>query len=270
MAVSFIAAGALAANATTTTLPVVAPSCNVDDILIMAIYLDTDQVLTYPADWTQFLDGNGTTNFECVAWKRAVAGDSGATFNVTKPVDDNSLFAGVIYAFRGVAVNGSPIDSSTIQPNNTAATTIAYPTLDPVVASHVVAVGVHQNLTTWNAIGGTNPNLELRSDLETPVGADCSIVMCSGDSDGAATGTRSQTQNGTSVSSPSVAAVFALIPGPTASDDVMVRLGSLDSITGSGLVTTLFTTAAPPTVVSGGSYYHRRRLDDWTTNLEDV
>lgn len=58
--------------------------------------------------------------------------------------------------------------------------------------------------------------------------------------------------------------------GGVPSDDVLIRLGSLDAITGSGLVTTLFTPSAPPAVVSGGSYYHRRRLDDWTTNLDEV
>src|SRR5574339_654575 len=138
MAVTYITASTIAANNTTTTLSMTMPTVQDNDIAIGFIYADSDQVHTFPANWTKFVEQSGTTARDTVAWKRVTASESGGTVDVTKPTDDNVLFCGVIYIFRGCTTSGSPIDSSTSQANNTAATTIAYPTLDPTAACHVV------------------------------------------------------------------------------------------------------------------------------------
>lgn len=59
-------------------------------------------------------------------------------------------------------------------------------------------------------------------------------------------------------------------PTAQASDDILIRLGSLTVTTGSGLVTTLFTTTGGAAPVGGGGYYLRRRRLDDMTSFDDV
>ena len=54
-----------------------------------------------------------------------------------------------------------------------------------------------------------------------------------------------------------------------ASDDALVRFGSMDYADGSGLVTADFTGGAAATIYDGGYYLRRRRLDDLTA-FEEV
>src|ERR1044071_9803713 len=108
MAVTFVAAGALATNATTVTLTVVAPTLQANDIMIACLINKAlGNVISAPdGTWTQISqdDNDCTTAADdhryAVYWKRAASGDSGATFNFTKASDDNNLFAGVIGAWR--------------------------------------------------------------------------------------------------------------------------------------------------------------------------
>jgi len=203
MAVGFRIAGALAANATTTTLAVVAPTTGVvaDDVFICAIQQNANQVVSPPANWTLILELNNTANQRCgLWWHRVVAGDAGATFNFTKPVDDNLLFCGVIACFSGCKNSGDPTTGAGTPTTsaNASSDTVTYATFDPAIACHVVAVGFYNNdLTTAGSISGTDPTLTNRWDLETSTGNDGSIFGYSGDSTGAATGARSHSTTST-------------------------------------------------------------------------
>ena len=194
-AVTFVVSGALAANATTTTLNIVAPTLNVDDIMIASILNKDNQVVTAPANWTKFVQVNNTTAQRLtLAWKRAIAGDSGATFSFTKPTDNNTLFCGNISVWRGAITSGDPTTGAGTPTTsaNASSDTVSYASFDPLIACHAVAVGVYNDdLTTAGTISGSDPSLVNRWDLETATGSDGSVFGYGGDSTGAATGARS-------------------------------------------------------------------------------
>ena len=189
--------GALAANATTVTLAVVAPTTGViaDDIFLAFIGQKANQVITAPVNWTKFVEVNNTAaQRSTIAWKRVVAGDAGATFNFTKPVDDNLLFYGFIACFSGCLVSATPIDAATPTTSaNVSSDTVTYATFDPIeTAAHVIAAGFYNEYnTTAGAIAGTNPTFTNRADLESGTGSDGSVFVYDGPSSGAATGARS-------------------------------------------------------------------------------
>jgi hypothetical protein len=209
--VTFRAAGALASNALTTTLNVVAPSGLVtNDILVIAVLGKDNQVLTFPsaeADgisaWTKFVEINNTTaQRQTLAWARVTDGVNASenTIAVTKPTDNNLLFCGVCSAWEGAVTTGDPTTGAGTPTTsaNASSDTVTYATFDPLIASHVVAVGVYNNdLTTAGAISGTDPTFVNRWDLETGTGTDGSIFGYSGDSTGAATGARSHSTTST-------------------------------------------------------------------------
>jgi len=205
MSVTYVGAGALAASATNASLPISAPACNADDILVCALFLKASApecVGQEPAGWAPVdaaSHSNGTNRI-CLFWKRAVGGDSGASFTFGKDTDDNLLFAGIISAWRGATATGNPFDSSGTPSysDNASSDTVTYATLDPAAKCHVLAFGFYNNdLTTAGTISGTNPAYTNRFDVETGTGTDCSIFCYSGDSDGAATGARSHSTTST-------------------------------------------------------------------------
>jgi len=220
MAVSFWTVGALVGNATTTTLNIVAPSLAADDIMIAAVHSNDNQVVSAPdGSWTLMVDQINTANQRVrLWWKRAVAGDSGATFAFTKPTDNNLLFCGVISAWTGCITSGSPLDatSPTVTPWNVAADAVTYNSFDPTeTTAYVVAIGLYnENQTTAGTIAGTDPTLTNRWDLETPAGADASIFGYSGSSSGAATGQRTQATSSV-VDAISVGVLFGLVAAIT-------------------------------------------------------
>src|SRR3990167_1004684 len=211
MAIAFRVAGALAANATTTTLNIVAPSGLVtDDILIAAVLNKDNQVVTFPSSeidgisaWTKFVESNnGTAQRVTTAWARVTNGAnaSGNTVAVTKPTDNNTLFCGVGTAWRGGVVSGDPTtDAGTPTTSaNGSSDTVTYADFDPAIACHVVAVGVYNlDATTAGSISGTDPTFVNRWDRETAAGSNGSIFGYSGDSTGAATGARSHSTTST-------------------------------------------------------------------------
>lgn len=203
MAVAFQLAGALAANATTAALAVTGPVCAVDDILIYAGMGKNNQVVSAPdGSWTSFIGVNNTANQRAtVMWKRAVAADiGGISYAFTKPVDDNLLNIGVISAWRGCCLTGSPIDTATPTTSaNALADAVTYATFDPAeTVAFVVAIGFYnEDLTTAGAIGGTDPTFANNWDLESATGTDGSCFGYSGPSSGAATGARSHTTTST-------------------------------------------------------------------------
>jgi hypothetical protein len=219
MAAAWRINGAIIGNATTTTLAVVAPTTGViaDDIFICGVLGKDNQVITAPANWTKFVEVNNTANQRAtLAWKRVVGGDPGATFNFTKPTDNNLLFCGFIACFSGCLIAATPIDASTPTTSaNASSDTVTYATFDPAeTAAHVVAWGFYNNdLTTAGAIAGTDPTFTNRADLEVPTGTDGSQFMYDGSSSGAATGARSHSTTST-VDDINIGVLFGLIAEP--------------------------------------------------------
>lgn len=201
--VTFVAAGALAANATTAALACTGPACRVNDILIYAGMGKNNQVVGVPdGSWTKFVEVDNTTvQRVTLAWKRAVVGDiGGISYAFTKPVDDNLLNIGVISAWRGCRTNATPIDATTpTNSPNALSDTVTYATFTPTeLMAYVVAVGVYnEDLTTAGAIAGTDPAFVNRWDLESATGTDGSCFGYSGPSTGAATGARSHATTST-------------------------------------------------------------------------
>lgn len=201
--VSFVAAGALAANATTAAIACTGPACRVNDILIYAGMGKNNQVVSAPdGSWTKFVEINNTANQRItLAWKRAVVGDiGGISYAFTKPVDDNLLNVGVISAWRGCRINATPIDATTpTNSPNASSDTVTYATFNPTeFMAYVVAVGVYnEDLTTAGTISGTDPTLTSRWDLESGTGTDGSCFGYSGPSTGVATGARSHATTST-------------------------------------------------------------------------
>lgn len=198
MAVTFNTVGAIAVDSLNAFVDVVAPSCSVDDILICVLF-GKDNLTHSAPDGTWTVIGTQTNNTTGMTtshwWKRAVLGSSDATFRFTKSADNNVFFAGLISAWTGAVVSGSPIDTGTPTINSTAVAsdTVSYTDFDPVSTDlTIIASGIYNNdLTTAGTITGTNPTLDNRYDLETATGTDCSMFGFSGVSDGAATGNRS-------------------------------------------------------------------------------
>lgn len=205
MAVAFQAVGALAAvTAPTFPLTVVAPVLAVDDIMIAVLFdrnIDSPpsngfNPITPPVGWTLFAEGeNPSGPTFTIFWKRAVGGDSEASFIFTRTIAAD-LFCGVISAWRGCVTTGSPIDATAPSTSlNAISDSVSYASFDPTETNaFVVAVGMYnQDGTTAGAIAGTDPTFTNQWDLETAVGSDGSIFGYSGASSGVATGARSNT-----------------------------------------------------------------------------
>lgn len=215
MAVQYVTVGAIAITSTIVSLPITAPACNVDDILI-AVLIGKDNIDHQAPDgtWTEIgTQTHNTANMTTSHWWKRATG-SGGDFTFTKTTDNNIFFAGVISAWRGCIRLEDPIDAGTpTVSNNASSDTVTYATFDPVgTLVHVVASGIYGNdLTTLGAIAGTNPTLSPRYDIETSTGTDCSFFCASGDSDGAATGARSHSTTSTA-DEINQGWLFALIP----------------------------------------------------------
>jgi len=193
---SFVAAGALATNVVDVTLPLVAPACWRDDILIAQVINKALTVAISPpgATWTQLYqaDGDCTTAADdhraALYWKRASVADSGATFNFTK-ASGTVLFAGVISAWR-LCNPFSPLSRTAIasQVNAAASDNITFPAFDPAEAEvHAVFFGYYGNdLTAMGAAmsNDVNPDCTTRYDLESSAGNDCTLCCTSGNNDG--------------------------------------------------------------------------------------
>jgi hypothetical protein len=234
MSVDFQAIGSINVTSTITTLALVAPTVGNDDIMI-AVLIGKDNIDHQAPDatWTEI--GTQTNNTTAMTtshwWKRAVAADSGATFNFTKTTDNNIFFAGVITAWRGALKGETPIDTSTpTVSNNASSDTVTYATFTPTtpVSVVIIASGIYsEDNTTAGAIAGTNPTLTNRYDVETSTGADCSFFGFSGDSVGCeATGARSHTTTSTAdainqgwlfgiIEEPTGLLPFCIAPQPT-------------------------------------------------------
>lgn len=193
MAVTFVAAGALATDTTVGTVTITAPACNADDILIACIIHKAlgANISAPDGTWTNitFGDNDCTTAADdhsyTLFWKRAVG--SGGSFAFANDIDDNLLLAGVISAWRGCPTSGDPLDATAVGVQETvgAADNVTFPAFDPTnTDSHIVFIAFYGNdLTTFAAAmsSDVNPDCTTRFDLETSAGTDCTIACTSGD-----------------------------------------------------------------------------------------
>ena len=179
MAVRLWAAGSALAG-TATTLGLVAPTLNANDIMIAQIASeDNDAHLAPDADWTAINEvNNGTGLRSSIWWKRAAAADSGATFTFTSFAGTTGNF-GVIVAYRGCTVIGSPIGSST-NSTNASADNVTYATLTPLSnESAIVACGFYaDDATTAETVSGTTPVFDTTDvDVETATGSGVGLSL---------------------------------------------------------------------------------------------
>lgn len=225
MAGAFGRAGSLITNATTTTLALVGPSCSVGEVLVAFIYGNNVQVVTAPAGWASVHEVNNSTTMRASVYvKLAQTGDSGATFNFTKPVDDNLLFAGVIAAYTGVRGFNYLDATAAASSVNVSADNVTFPAFDPTSAAClVIAAAFYSNdLTTFGSITGTNPSLGSPNvDLETSAGNDCTIAVYSGTSDGAAITSGRTAASASTADGVNVGVLFALINDAPVTDTLV-------------------------------------------------
>lgn len=235
MAVDFRAAGSIAVNTTTTTLSVTAPSCQVGDILLCALINKSVTANTFsPPDgtWTEVIaqEVNDCTTAADdhqygLYWKRATA--SGGSFSFTKATDDNLLFAGVIAAYSGAKLNGSPIDATAPARTETAGASdnVSFPAFDPT-SENVGYIRV--------AYYGNDATTFAGSDVkvETSSGNDCSIAFFSGQNNGESVAANTQA-SASSTDAGNTGVVFALVSED--SPNIKLDTGILDSYSESNL-----------------------------------
>lgn len=179
MAIQFWAAGSPVAGVLT-TLDLVAPTLNVNDIIIAQISSnDNDAVAAPDATWTSINElNNGAGLRSSVFWKRAVSGSSGATFQFTG-LAGTTANMGILTAYRGCKTFGSPIGNITSSAN-VSADAVTYATLTPLEnTSAIVACGFYgEDATTAGAITSTAPSSFANVvDEETPTGNDLSLFQ---------------------------------------------------------------------------------------------
>ena len=222
MAITFVAAGALAFNDTVTSQAIVAPTLQANDIMIACVQSSsgTSNVISAPdGTWAQVFQGwNSGGNWGMqysVWWKEASAGDSGASFTFTKATDDNRTFGGMISAWRGCAA--SPLDATAAAATETSvAEDVTFPAFNPTATDvEVLFVAFYgQDLTTFAAAmsNDVNPDCTIRWDLEGNASIqDFSIACTSGNNDGSNIASRTWASNSTT-NEANTGVVFALAP----------------------------------------------------------
>jgi hypothetical protein len=189
---SFVSAGTGVATLTT-TLALVAPTCQIGDYLFALIVSNNNTALVLPSSsWTTIQDVSNTAAMRtAVAYKVVGSGDSGATFNFT--VNGTTLSFGVLVAYRGSALIGTSSSSA-----NISADAVTYATITTNPNALVVAFGAYNlNATTAGAMSGTDPTFTNRVDIETATGNTASLFVYDGSSSGAAVGSRTHATTST-------------------------------------------------------------------------
>lgn len=224
MAVTFQAVGSLAQQGSD-TLPITAPSLAADDIMVAQIMetAGSHAMSSAPSGWAALHAANIASGSAraYLYWKRAVGGDSGASFSWTS--GGATQLSGVISAWRGCITGSSPIDATapSVQTNTSATDQIDYADFDPTESSAwVVAMGFYKDdATTAGAISGTDPIFVNNYDLESATFG-ISFFAYSGSSTGAATGTRSHVTTSTT-DAINQGVLFGLVQVTVAADDLM-------------------------------------------------
>ncbi len=184
---AFQAAGSTVSSVTT-TLALVAPATNIDDVLLANIYTADNNVVALPQGWQPVQAFNNTVaQRQTVAWYRAAAGDSGKTFNFT--VAGTTLAYGDIVTYRGAQVVGSPVGAST-KSANALSDNITFATLTPFPTSLVVALGVYglNGCAAGTMSPNTDPAFTSRVQDNTATSTTAAMYVQDGPTSGAATG----------------------------------------------------------------------------------
>lgn len=143
---TYVASGALAAIATSTTLDTVYPSGvqSGDIALLLVRVTGGSTVSSYPSGFTQIVFEGPDTGFvgmAALAWKRCDGTESGAT--VTTTVSSASSIRGVLHVFRGCVRTGSPIDAILTSGYTAGTTTQTYVRWSALVSTVANTLGVH-------------------------------------------------------------------------------------------------------------------------------
>lgn len=233
MPVSFVNAGALGSSATVTPITLTAPACSAGDILV-AFLINKELTVAISAPdgtWTQIGQANGdcTTAADdhrwAIFWKTATG--SGGDFSFSKAADNNVLFMGAIAVWTGQNA-AAPIDATAVGITTTAAAgdNVSFPAFDPTSndVEVVFAAFYGNDATTFNAAmsADTNPDCTIRFDLESSLGNDASIAVCSGTNNGANVAARTwASASGTDAGSTGV--VFAIVASTPAIVPIAMR-----------------------------------------------
>ena len=272
MAVTFVAAstlGSVAVNPPTVNLTL--PALEVNDIIVIHIMSKNISLtgpgqaneINVPSGYTETgtrLTINAAANADdmhtAMFWKRAVAGDSGASVTCSRGGTSTLNLAAIATVWRGAVKSGDPFDTTGIVTNGdiTVDNDVDFAAFDPTATDvHVIYLGWHaDDGTTAANFTNDGTTFTVRNDQESSVGSDLSVFTWSADRNGNALAAVAPSIGGTAGSS--IGYTYALLPGGggTASDDVLVRFGSLDATTGSGLVTTSFAATGGAAAVVGG------------------
>lgn len=230
MAVTYVAAstlGAVAANPPTfnLTLPSGA-NLEPDDIIVIMVMSKTVTVpaseINTPSGYTEKgtkadrTSGTAADRMRvAMFWKRAVAGDDGASVTISRAGTETVLLAAVAYVFRGAETTGDPFDAAGIAigvGDNVADTDIDFPAFDPAADRHVVYMAWHADdgTTTPTDISNGGFTFTIRNEQETATGTDATAMLWSADHDGTALG--AVVKSITSTAGTSIGYVFGLIP----------------------------------------------------------
>jgi hypothetical protein len=225
--VEFVAAStgvtAVAANPPTSTLTL--PTLIADDIIVIHIMSKTigggANEINTPTDYTELgskVNIDSTTAADdmrsAVYWKRAVAGDSGASVTISRAGTDTLGLYSRAYVFRNCVKSGDPFETFVAGAGDTTADdTVNYPAIDPTgTAVHVCYMFVHADDVTIPPYSFVNDSTTFiqRSEAETSTGSDCTMGIYSADRSGSALGAVALDINGTVGSD--IGYSFALTP----------------------------------------------------------
>jgi hypothetical protein len=268
MAISFIT-NALGGTTTTTSFSITLPATQSGDIIILEFcHRGTgDGTIggTYsgPAFTLKHSQLFATSTFSGKTYySRATGNHTGQT--VTGSGLTNSC-AAIVTIYRGAIASGDPLaDATVVGEQNASGNETQAEITTATAAAWVVLVVVNSPDLAIATQACTSPGtLTERAERLSTGGTDSSIAHASAEKASAgATGAFTWTQ--TDAASGSWA--YAITPEPgQASDDVLIRLGSLTQTTGSGLITANFTATGGAAAVTAPylfSHYYRTMVVD--------
>lgn len=164
MGVGFAAAGAGFTSGANTFVDITGPACAIDDILLAVVTNRVSTDVVGPGGlWNVEITSNGGNGRAYLFWRRAIAGDSGATWTWTRASNSSVPLNGQISAWRGCKKSGSPFIGACVPHYNTSSNAnINYDSYTPGVPCLVVALGYYSVTGAGPAsfaIAGTDPTL---------------------------------------------------------------------------------------------------------------
>lgn len=230
MAITFVAGSSIAAVAANPpTVNLTLPTLSADDIIVINVcsknIVEASNEINTPTGYTELgskveIDSAaaGDDMRSAVFWKRAVAGDSGASVTISRAGTDTVLLMGVAYVFRGCTTSGDPFDTAGLASKTESVTAddiVVFPAFDPVATD----VHVCYMFAGTNDYTGTQPasftndgtTFTQRHIVETITGSDGQMGLYSGDRNGNPLAEVS-VDMGLSTTHMDIAYAFALLP----------------------------------------------------------